>query len=194
MRSNWPRLLYLLRYGWSCSGGRERVGHDLVFGVHGGDQLRARTDGFERGPDNLVLALMVVSELVVEVRPRPGQLPGASVVAVREGIECAQETLKIPPTAPWIALLMLIWAMPKPRASLPRDETSGYRATSSANCLSMSRSSTLAGTSCSSRWTAHSSWNIGGSKPQHHSRRRDPQSVDQIAMLRRAGRTRCAGI
>jgi len=38
----------------------------------------------------------VVRELVVEVRPCTGQLSGAILVAVGEGIECAEETLKVP--------------------------------------------------------------------------------------------------
>ena len=66
---------------------REGIGHDVVFGVHGGDQLRARTDSLKRRPDDFVLALVVVRELVVEVRPCTGQLSGAIPVAVGEGIE-----------------------------------------------------------------------------------------------------------
>jgi hypothetical protein len=62
----------------------QRRGHGVVLGVHGREDLAVNAHGFECRPRDPVLAFAVISELIVEVRPRGSELTGPRPIARAE--------------------------------------------------------------------------------------------------------------
>jgi hypothetical protein len=67
-----------------------------VLGVHRREKLPIHAHGGERRPRDLVLALVVMPELVVEVGPRRAELGGPRPVTRAERAERGDEPVEIP--------------------------------------------------------------------------------------------------
>ena len=100
--------LGLTRIGHELGNGRagvlHRLGHPVVLTTEVGDQRLVRADLPQRGPEDRLLAVMVVVQLPVEMLPGPGQLARP---LLRPDRRCPAVNRRSRRTAAWITVFMV---------------------------------------------------------------------------------------